>query len=275
MKAFITCGRYECCITGNGDLLKCIPSRWLTEENEQITRSDTISIHLEKSTDACNRTFPEGWSTVDIYDIPEIMYVRSGKVIFSLQYAAENEVTVRIPKALDSYIRIGIHYAIMLATHRTCVGLHGVTLLCRQEIIILSASSGTGKTTLAKLLEKYCDAIIINGDFALLSQTEDGIRYEPTPFCGTSGRSLKHRFRVNRVVFLGQAQENRWRELNGREAMRRFMSNVFIPEWDTEMTQAVQENILKCISSVKVNAYDFAPTQEAAEMFFEQVGGRK
>ena len=53
--------------------------------------------------------------------------------------------------------------------------------------------------------------------------------------------------------------------------MTQFMSNVFVPTWDYQLQQTVQNNILKCISMLKVNAYAFAPTQEAAEVFLKEV----
>ena len=197
------------------------------------------------------------------------MYFCDEKPIFALHNTSQQITTVSVCEPKKGYFRLGVQYGMMVALHEKYIGIHGVTLLCGNEIIILSAPSGTGKTTLAKLLEKYCDAIIINGDFALLSLENDSVIFEPTPFCGTSGRSLNHRFRVNRIVFLGQARNNVWHELNSRDALVRFMSNSFIPTWDIYMQETVQGNIIKCISVLKMITYDFAPTQEAAEMFFE------
>ena len=159
----------------------------------------------------------------------------------------------------------------MLALHDHCIGLHGVTLVIKNEIVILSAPSGTGKTTLSKLLETYSDAIVINGDFALLRPTEDGVIYEPTPFCGSSARSLNHRLKVNRVVFLEQGKSNIWRELNGREALTSFLSNSFVPEWNSGFEEKITSSTINCIEALNVNHYAFLPVQEAALYFEKQL----
>lgn len=216
--------------------------------------------------------FKEGWNIENSGGAPLIVYCRNGKPLFGLQYqSAQQSVTVLVKDGKIPSIRLGAQFGLLTALYRKCIGLHGVTLLCGDEIVILSAPSGTGKTTLAHLLETCCDAIVINGDFALLSPTADGVIFEPTPFCGTSGRCLDHRLRVNRVVFLSQAKTDVWRELTGREALARFMCNTFIPAWDEKMRLAVQENVMKCISSLKVDAFAFAPAKEAAETFFKHL----
>lgn len=269
-KLFI-CGQYLCRINGSSKLISLIPDRWQKYSQAQAFSSQCVTINLEEDNLECETAGNDGWFVGEKQGFPILVYSNHGIALFGLQQREPLSVTVYLRKAVESYLRIGVHYGMMVALHRECVGLHGVTILCGNEIIILSAPSGTGKTTLAKLLEKHCGAIVINGDFALLVPTENGVIFEPTPFCGSSGRSLNHRLRVNRVVFLGQAKENRWRELDGRKALARFMSNAFVPDWDKDMLQAVQENILKCVSVLKMNAFDFAPTQEAAELFLKKI----
>lgn len=265
------CGQYLCRINGTSKLISLIPDRWKKYSQAQAFSSQRVTIHLEEDNLEYETAGNDGWFAGEKQGFPISVYSNHGKALFGLQQREPLTVTVYLRKAVESYLCIGVHYGMMLALHRECVGLHGVTILCGNEIIILSAPSGTGKTTLAKLLEKHCDGVVINGDFALLVPTENGVIFEPTPFCGSSGRSLNRRLRVNRVVFLGQAKENRWRGLDGREAMTRFMSNAFVPDWDKDVLQAVRENILKCASMLKVNAYGFAPTQEAAELFLKQI----
>ncbi len=266
MEKCFSCGQYDICITENEELTRLIPEAWDKFRQDRMPGKETVVIHMEYA-DSVHADISDGWKYDDFNGLQQAAYFRNGKMCFTLHRDKANEVILRIGKALDSYVRIGLHYSLMYALYQKSVGLHGVTLLCGNEIIILSAPSGTGKTTLAKLLERYCDAIIINGDFALLTPTEDCLVYEPTPFCGSSRRSLKQRMKINRIVFLSQAKENVWSETDGREAVTQFMSNAFIPTWDRQMQESVQENILKSISLVDVNGYAFAPTREAAETF--------
>ncbi len=260
-----------CRIIADDDVARAFPEPWNSQARMLPSLSETVTIRLEKTAFTDDGGIQDGWVSGKKRDPWQAAYFQGGRALFAIASKSTEEVKVSVGNMTEHRIRLGIQYGLMAALYQRCVGLHGVTLRCGNEIVICSAPSGTGKTTLAKLLEKHCDAVAVNGDFALLCPTEEGVIFEPTPFCGTSGRSLNHRFRVNRVVFLGQAKENRWRILNVREAMVRFMSNAFVPTWDSGMRQAVQENILKCISMMKTNAFDFTPTQEAAEVFLKKV----
>ncbi len=271
MKKLIDCGSFLICIEGCKEILGCFHPKWEYSLSDE-TKCPDIILHLQEGIDNEAENHEDGWWNYSQYGFHEERYIQKGKQIFSLCYGSSvEELTVRIDQYIGNHLRIGIHYGLMLALHKKCISLHGVTVLCKNEIIILSAKSGTGKTTLGKLLEQHCDAVIINGDFALLNPTGDYVVFEPTPFCGTSGRCLNHRFRINRIVFLGQAKKNIWRKLDGREAIVRFMSNAFVPTWDSSMQEAVQDNILKCISMLKINSFDFEPTKDAADIFLENV----
>ena len=210
----------------------------------------------------------EGWETIAYCGKRLNVFSRNSRAVFAIEsLRSKKEMKVYVNGDIQKSFCLGLQFSLLIYMYQEYIGLHGVTLVCEKEIIILSAPSGTGKTTLAKLLEHYSDAVVINGDFALLKPTEEGVLFEPTPFCGTSGRCLNHRFLVNRIVFLEQSNENAWHDCSGREAIKRFMDNAFVPNWDCSMLQAVQENILKSLSMLKVNTYEFTPTKKAAETF--------
>ena len=268
---FLRLGIYSCYISGSSDLVGLLPALWKRYQSSFCVTDKTVMIKLERAEIDVGEKRPDGWTGQETDGNRQVIYTRKGKTILALHSCSPMEVTVYVQKALDSYVRTGVFYGLLLSLYRSSIGLHGVTLLCGNEVIILSAPSGTGKTTLAHLLETYSDAEVINGDFALLTPTLQGVFFEPTPFCGTSGRCLNHRVRVSRVVFLEQSPTNTWRDLAGREAMLRILDNAFVPTWDKRMQQAIQENTLKCVSMLKVNAFSFAPVKEAAEMFFNQL----
>lgn len=268
----ILCGRFVIRLEGDSAIPENILKGWERNSGEQA--DPDIVLRLERGHENREQSSGKEWQASTADGITEAGYYRNGKELFSLKYGNPmKDIRINTPRGDGINTRIGIQYGMMLGLYRQCIGLHGVTLVCGNEVIILSAPSGTGKTTLAGLLEKYCDGITVNGDFALLSPTEDGVIYEPTPFCGSSGRSLNHRMKVNRVVFLSQAKKNQWRELPGREAVTKIMNNAFIPEWNAELRQTVQENAMKCLSGMKINGYAFAPTKEAAETFVSNLDG--
>ena len=216
-----------------------------------------------KNISAC----PNGWECRRSGDLYQTAYFQDKKALFMLEYGHPVEkVTVYLNEGFSYAVRPALQFGTLTALYRQCIGLHGVTVRCGDEIVILSAPSGTGKTTLSKLLEEYADATVINGDFALVSLSDEGVWFEPSPFCGSSGICLNHRVQVDRVVFLSQSMENQLSVLSPRQAVLQFMSNCFTPVWDPVLLRTVEDNILRCVSGVKVNAFGFAPDQDAAEI---------
>ena len=264
-------GRYLISINGSLNVCSSIFENWRAEDQTELSNIDS-ELYLEIDHSLADLKLKNGWNDLINDNCPEAVYSREGKPMFRLRYSLnDNKVFISFAKEDYVSVKMGIQFGTMLALRDHCVGLHGVTILCGNEIIILSAPSGTGKTTLSKLLETYADAIVINGDFALLSPTDDGLIYEPTPFCGSSGRSLNHRMKVNRVVFLEQCVDNIWKELPVRDAVVRFMNNAFVPDWDGDIVQKIQENIYNCINLIPINAFAFAPEKQAADVFIQNL----
>ena len=221
---------------------------------------------------AVDITLSDGWNLVCSRP-QEVYYLQDGRQQFSLKYADPADgVTVCVQEASAFPLRIGVLYGMLLALYKKCVGLHGVVLRCGGKNVILSAPSETGKSTLARLLQDhYGNVRVINGDFAMLSLSDEGVIFEPTPFCGTSGICLNERFRIDHIVFLEQAETARWHTLNGREAVSAFMGNSFIPTWNHELRQEVTGSILRMLPCVRVHSFAFAPDKEAVRVFLENL----
>lgn len=264
-------GQFEVRLIDETKRFPAFPSRWDKAKPTDGETTDAV-LRIQEASVASTAPMVEGWTEANICGRQSWVYSNGHNALFALQPGStRNDVCVLVDGAASNSIRAGAQFGLLLALSDNCIGLHGATMLCGDEVVILSAPSGTGKTTLAHLLETNCDAVTVNGDFALLHPTEDGVIFEPTPFCGSSGRALNHRLRVDRVVFLKQGQTNVWNGLTGREAMRQFMNNSFVPDWKADALRTVQGNVMRCISSLATNTFSFAPDREAARVFFDHI----
>lgn len=199
--------------------------------------------------------------------------IRDNTSIFCLAYERKKiEICLNSSLAKMKWFSIALQYAVMLGLSSSSIGLHGVTIICKDKVIVLSAPSGTGKTTLASLLNKYCETATINGDFALISLDDSNrVIFEPTPFCGSSAQCANHRLYIDQIVFLEQAKENNYVRLDMHTALSYVISNTFIPEWDEAKKFDIVSNAMKIVSSVPVAKFAFAPTEDAAREFFSVV----
>ena len=202
-----------------------------------------------------------------------VMFSSAGRVRFQIEFGPANELVHIVTDANPMRnFRLGMQHALMLQFSKVCIGLHGVTISYQGQNIVLSAPSGTGKTTLAKLLQQYCGAEVINGDFAFLSIHESGgVVFEPTPFCGTSGQCVNSRVEIDRIVFLSQAKENKWVPLKTRDVCKLLLDNVFVPEWDGEKRTQIHESVFRVIDRIPIEQFAFMPEAEAAKMFITHV----
>lgn len=214
----------------------------------------------------------EGWMHSQENGKHRAAFCSRHQILFALTYNEElREILVEVKSGSQKSLSLGVQHAILLALSPSCIGLHAVSLICGNKLIALSAPSGTGKTTLANLLRKHCQAALINGDFALLSISEDGVIFEPTPFCGTSGRCLNYRLQLEEIVFLSQSPDNVFRFMDTREALIRLLSNVFVPAWDQNLTDKVHANTCRIMEKIRAASLAFAPHKEAAELLDQMV----
>lgn len=265
-------GSFSLCVRGKSNLINPLADDWEVFRQSQYPSQKTIGLRLEEAPFLGDLPPLDGWCVQDHDGHRDVRFGHHSKPYFALEFGADSqEITIRARSAFSNHVKLGLHYGLLVALISQCIGMHGVTLTVGNETVILSAPSGTGKTTLAKLLEQYHEAKIINGDFALISINDDGVFFEPTPYCGSSGICVNRRVQVDRIIFLGQSKENRWQSLDFRSSLQKCLCNTFVPTWDGELQGAVQANVIKLLSHVKVNSFSFAPEKEAADLVFNQL----
>lgn len=120
------------------------------------------------------------------------------------------------------------------------------------QAILFSAPSGTGKTTQAKLWERYRGSRVVNGDRALLRFREDRLTACGWPVCGSSEVCENEALPVRAIVLLSQGKENQIRLLTAREAFLLLYSQVTINTWNPEFVNRAVDFLEQLLQSVPV-----------------------
>ncbi len=152
---------------------------------------------------------------------------------------------------------------------------HASVISWQKEAVIFTAASGTGKTTQARLWEKYKEAEILNGDKVILECSPQMCWAWGSPWRGSSPYGLNQRAPLKAVVALEQAKENRIRRLDSAEAGRYVLPHIFFPLWNGECTEAVMRAMDQILSRTPVFLLSCLPDREAVEAACRAIWGEK
>ena len=143
--------------------------------------------------------------------------------------------------------------------------MHSSFISVNGKGILFSADRGTGKSTQAALWEKYRGAEVINGDKAGVL-VENGVYACGVPFCGTSGICKNKTFPLGAIILLGQAPENKIRQLSGIEALQRILQNVYLDLLAPNEQAKIFDLLIELLGSVPVYSFECTPDEKAVEV---------
>lgn len=156
-----------------------------------------------------------------------------------------------------------------IMTHLSTRGglmLHTSLVDYRGKGILFVGPSGIGKTTQAELWMKYRDAVIINGDMALVGEKDGVFTGYGCPWHGSSPYCENRQVPLAGIVVLEQAKENTLERLHGVAMIERMMRNIFLPHWYQKGAEAAMETVDHLLSTVPVYLLKCRPDEEAVAM---------
>lgn len=115
---------------------------------------------------------------------------------------------------------------------RSALVLHTAFMVYRDQAVLFSAPSGTGKSTQAGLWEKYRGSRTVNGDRCLLRKEKGVWRAEGWPVCGSSNICATGSWPIRAIVMLSQAPENSMERLTHAVAFSQVFSQITVNRWD-------------------------------------------
>lgn len=158
-------------------------------------------------------------------------------------------------------------------TAQDVVLFHGVAMTFGSLCYLISAPSGTGKSTHAALWKKYLGedkVTIINGDKPFIRCTKNEFWVYGTPWCGKEGIQVNTCAKLAGILFLDRGEACSIRIADEQDAVSRLLKQV-------HMTQMGTVNVLKvCDAIIKyIPCYNLVCdiSQNAVRASFEAVTG--
>lgn len=169
-------------------------------------------------------------------------YVRSKSSHVHLQYAVSPtwDTITLLYDDTNTAEQLALEYlgqmmpAVML--NHEALTFHGVLMEHEGRGIILSADSGVGKTTHARLWRDCEQALILNGDRAVCKKADGVWTGCGLPWSGTSGEHINRSVSIAALVVLERGEKNEAQRITGLEAFGSMWPNVLHPEWDETLT---------------------------------------
>lgn len=228
---------------------------------------------------------PEGWQSVQtlesgIFQV-EVLTGPDGETLLEYSRTKTRDVLVRmllsagmdkISLLLDNSRSAGFvpfqmlgHMMPYVMLKHDAITFHGVLMEHEGRGVILSAPSGIGKTTHARLWRDHRRALILNGDRATCC-LEDGrwVGFS-LPWSGSSGEHINRDVPLTAFVVLEQALENSVERLGGLEAFGSVMPNLVYPFWDRELTEKALGFVNDFLEKIPVFRLRCRPDVEAVE----------
>lgn len=146
---------------------------------------------------------------------------------------------------------------------------HGVLMEHEGKGIIISAASGTGKTTHARLWRDLKNALIINGDRAVCKKKDDVWTGYGTPWSGTSGEQINRSVPIKAFVVLERGEQNVAKRLTSMESFSSLLPNLLCPTWDKELVGTAMELLDDFLKNVPVYRLSCRPDEEAVEVLYQ------
>ena len=177
---------------------------------------------------------------------------------------AINNVTCQVPQDSEGQIlrmlpmrEIFLHYRALF--------FHASQVAFRNKGILFTAPSGTGKTTQAKLWQKYRGAEIVCNDRTLTRKMGGVWRTYGYPLDGSEPVRSSAVNTLGALVLLEQGPVNEVGRLPASKALPRLMPQVVMDCWSGEARSRAMELLLELLRDIPVYLLACTPDERAVE----------
>jgi hypothetical protein len=132
------------------------------------------------------------------------------------------------------------------------------------EGVLCPGMSGTGKTTLARLLRDNAPAINLLTDDRAIVTLQDSLTLWGSPWPGSARVAGSESAAVSAVMFIRHGNAVALRDVSPGEALRRIMNSLSMPLWEPARCGRALEIVDAIVSQATLVEAAYPPTAEAA-----------
>ena len=170
-------------------------------------------------------------------------------------------------KIYPDHISLKTTLECMAAEHLTIENngfiLHSSFIKLKDEAILFTAPSGTGKSTQAELWKTLRGAAIINGDRSVVRWEGDHIWTEGIPFAGSSSYCENESLPLRAIVCLSQAPSTSIRRVKGYEAFLNIWKECSVNAWDTKDVEKLSSIVTHVVTTIPIFHLACTPDESA------------
>ncbi len=148
---------------------------------------------------------------------------------------------------------------------------HGVAMTYKEQCYIISAKSGTGKSTHAALWKKYVtdgQVDIINGDKPFIRMEEDTFTVYGTPWCGKEGYHINKKAPLAGIIFIERGTDNVIEKADERFAVEQLFRQIHMTNQGAANVLGVCDRIIKKVPIYRLSC---DMSRKAVEVSFKGV----
>lgn len=141
--------------------------------------------------------------------------------------------------------------------------------------VLCPGVSGTGKTTLARLLGAAAPAVtLLTDDRAIVTLDADAVRVWGSPWPGAAGIAGAASASLTTVVFIRHGAAFQRRLVSAREAFRRIVNTLSMPLWQPARCGQALEIVDAIVSRTRLIELTYPPTEAGARWVASEVDNR-
>ena len=147
--------------------------------------------------------------------------------------------------------------------------MHGATVIHEGRAIVLTGSSGVGKTTLSQMLIKHKEFSLLTDDRIIIRQEEGQLVIYGNPFDRKNHECKNQKERLYEIILLKHGKDNVLQQYSKEEACRKLLTISLLPYGHAE-NLLTSVDLLQTISkTIPVRELSFRLEPQTTEFFKE------